>query len=155
MAGVKLVLNTFAIELSRRVNTTVINAQINVICPGPVNSNIIKEAPPLLRAVLRAIFTVIFKSPKRAALAPIYLGVSADFHDRSVGVELDASDAVHFTLDFAPATASSIAVRSTLIERLPRGHRQYVTVRTRTGELLTETILDASHSSIRIETGVP
>ena len=42
----KLVLNTFAIELSRRVNTAVINAQINVICPGPVNSNIIKEAPP-------------------------------------------------------------------------------------------------------------
>ena len=37
----------------------------------------------MLRAVLRAIFTVIFKSPKRAALAPIYLGVSPDFHDRS------------------------------------------------------------------------
>ncbi len=74
---------------------------------------------------------------------------------RSVGVEVDASDAVHFTLDFAPTPASSITVRSTLIERLPRGHRPYVTVRTRTGEQLTETILDASRSSIEIETGAP
>ncbi len=44
----KLVLNTYATELSRRINTNGIQLSINVICPGPVASNIVKEAPWLL-----------------------------------------------------------------------------------------------------------
>ena len=79
----KLVLNTFAIELSRRLNPGTVVTQVNVICPGPVNTNIIKEAPFLLRIMLRAIFTVVFKSPEKAALPAIYLGVSQDFENRS------------------------------------------------------------------------
>jgi hypothetical protein len=55
----------------------------NLICPGPVNSNIIKEAPPLLRFLLRGIFTVIFKSPARAAEPVVYLLGSRDFDNRS------------------------------------------------------------------------
>ncbi len=81
----KLVLNTFATALHRRVNR---DAQaprvcVNLICPGPVNSNIIKEAPLALRAVLRALFTVIFKSPERAADPVVYLAASDDFSKRS------------------------------------------------------------------------
>ncbi|MBT8401983.1 MAG: SDR family NAD(P)-dependent oxidoreductase [Rhodothermia bacterium] len=75
----KLVLNTFAVELSRRLQRADSAIDVHVICPGPVNSNIIKEAPQPLRAVLRVIFTVVFPSPAKAAKAPIYMAASDDF----------------------------------------------------------------------------
>lgn len=75
----KLVLNTFATELSRRINRDQICAQVHAICPGPVNSNIIKEAPQPIRAILRGIFTLIFRSPAKAAQPAIYMGCSKDF----------------------------------------------------------------------------
>ena len=77
----KLVLNTFATELSRRINETEVSVQVNCICPGPVNTNIIKETPWLIRIMLRAIFTIIFRSPPKAVLPVIYMGSSADFRD--------------------------------------------------------------------------
>jgi NAD(P)-dependent dehydrogenase (short-subunit alcohol dehydrogenase family) len=80
----KLLLNTFATELSRRLNTgDETRVQVNVICPGPVNSNIIKAAPWALRVMLRAIFRVIFKSPADAAGPVIYMAASADFEGRT------------------------------------------------------------------------
>jgi NAD(P)-dependent dehydrogenase (short-subunit alcohol dehydrogenase family) len=80
----KLLLNTFATELSRRLNSgDGIRVQVNVICPGPVNSNIIKAAPWALRLVLRAIFRVIFKSPAEAARPVIYMAASSDFAGRT------------------------------------------------------------------------
>ena len=81
----KLLLNTYATELDRRINGKDggPKIQINLICPGPVNSNIIKAAPWPLRLVLRAIFTVIFKSPPKAAEPLVYLSGSDDFKGRS------------------------------------------------------------------------
>jgi len=80
----KLLLNTFATELDRRLNRPdAPRVQINLICPGPVNSNIIKEAPWLLRTLLRGIFFVIFKSPARGAQPVVYLAGSPDFEGRS------------------------------------------------------------------------
>ena len=75
----KLVLNTFATELSRRVNAEKTVVQINCICPGPVNTNIIREVPFPIRIILRGIFSVIFRTPVRAALPVIYLAASEDF----------------------------------------------------------------------------
>jgi NAD(P)-dependent dehydrogenase (short-subunit alcohol dehydrogenase family) len=75
----KLVLNTYATELSRRVNQDGIVMGINVICPGPVHSNIVKEAPWLLRMVLKGIFWVIFKSPSKAARPVVYMALSSDY----------------------------------------------------------------------------
>jgi len=79
----KLVLNTFATELSRRINHENIVAQVNCICPGPVNTNIIRETPYLVRIILRAIFSVIFRSPTKAAPPVIYLSSSNDFTDKT------------------------------------------------------------------------
>lgn len=79
----KLVLNTYATELSRRINKDGYKAGINVICPGPVNSNIVKEAPFLLRVILKGIFTIIFKSPAKAALPVVYMSISPDFEGRT------------------------------------------------------------------------
>jgi len=75
----KLVLNTYATELSRRVNHHGVVLSINAICPGPVHSNIVKEAPWLLRMVLKGIFWVIFKSPAKACLPVVYMALSEDY----------------------------------------------------------------------------
>jgi NAD(P)-dependent dehydrogenase (short-subunit alcohol dehydrogenase family) len=75
----KLLLNTYATELSRRVNGQEIKAGINVMCPGPVHSNIVKEAPFLIRIVLKGIFKIIFRSPEKACLPVIYMSVSKDY----------------------------------------------------------------------------
>ena len=75
----KLVLNTLAIEYGRRFDSVPLSISFNVICPGPVNSNIIKEAPWLLRVMLRGIFAIIFKSPKEAAKPVIYMSISEDY----------------------------------------------------------------------------
>jgi len=79
----KLLLNTYATELSRRVNKDGLKAGINVICPGPVNSNIVKEAPLLLRITLKAIFSIIFKSPEKAAKPVIYMAISPDYEGKT------------------------------------------------------------------------
>lgn len=79
----KLVLNTYATELSQRVNKDGYKAGFNVICPGPVNSNIVKEAPLVLRMILKSIFSLIFKSPKKACKPVVYMAVSRDFEGRT------------------------------------------------------------------------
>lgn len=75
----KLVLNTYATELSRRINGDSHKLSINVICPGPVHSNIVKEAPWLLRMILKGIFWIIFKSPAKAARPVVYMALSPDY----------------------------------------------------------------------------
>lgn len=79
----KLVLNTWATELSRRINKNGTTVSVNAICPGPVHSNIIKEAPWLLRMTLAGIFKIIFKSPKEAAKAVVYMAVSPDYEGKT------------------------------------------------------------------------
>jgi NAD(P)-dependent dehydrogenase (short-subunit alcohol dehydrogenase family) len=79
----KLVLNTFAVELSRRLNPKKVDVSVHIICPGPVNTNIIREAPWLLRILLRAIFSIIFKSPEDAAKAVIYMASSPDYEGKT------------------------------------------------------------------------
>jgi len=75
----KLVLNTYAVELSRRINRDGMKVSVNLICPGPVNSNIVKEAPWLLRMILKGIFTIVFKSPAKAARPVVYMALSPDY----------------------------------------------------------------------------
>ena len=60
-----------------------VDVGVNVICPGPVHSNIIKEAPFILRMILGTIFKVIFRSPKKAALPVVYMSISADYEGRT------------------------------------------------------------------------
>jgi len=79
----KLILNTYATELSRQLNSKNVDVGVNVICPGPVHSNIIKEAPWLLRMILGAIFKVIFRSPKKAALPVVYMSISSDYEGKT------------------------------------------------------------------------
>ena len=75
----KLLLNTYATDLSKKINSQRCQLSVNVICPGPVHSNIIKEAPLILRILLKGIFYIVFRSPEKASLAVVYLALSKDF----------------------------------------------------------------------------
>jgi len=75
----KLLLTTFSVELSRRLNHGG-ESRISVfaLCPGPVNSNIAREAPKLFQPLLSVVFGIFFKSPVKAAVPVEYLAASAD-----------------------------------------------------------------------------
>ncbi len=79
----KLVMNTFATELSRRINKKNVDVAVNVICPGPVNSNIIRDAPFLLRFLLKLIFSLFFPSAYKAASPVTYMACSKDFEGKT------------------------------------------------------------------------
>jgi NAD(P)-dependent dehydrogenase (short-subunit alcohol dehydrogenase family) len=79
----KLVLNTLAIEFNRRINQEKPCAAIHVICPGPVHSNIIREAPFILRKILGFIFSIVFRSPEVAAKPVVYMGLSDAYENNS------------------------------------------------------------------------
>jgi NAD(P)-dependent dehydrogenase (short-subunit alcohol dehydrogenase family) len=79
----KLILNTYAVELSRRLNKKEVNVGVNAICPGPVHSEIIKEAPKLLYFALKSIFRLVFRSPAKAALPVVYMSVSDDYEGKT------------------------------------------------------------------------
>lgn len=75
----KLLLTTYAVELSRRLNESG-NGTVSVfpMCPGPVNSNIAREAPRLFQPLLKTVFGIFFKSPAKAAIPVVYLAASRD-----------------------------------------------------------------------------
>lgn len=81
----KLVLNTFAAELARRLAPGgVIDVPVHVMCPGPVNSDIVRDAPLALRAFLKLVFSVFFRSPELAARPAVYMCVAPEF-ERETG----------------------------------------------------------------------
>jgi hydrogenase/urease accessory protein HupE len=69
-------------------------------------------------------------------------GVAADAS--SPGVALDETGGVSLRASFVVSSKSEVAVRSLLISRLPRGHRQYCTIKLESGKVLGETLLDSS-----------
>ena len=60
----KLVLNTLAVEISKRMNKDKATPDVafNVICPGPVNTDIVRDAPWLIRMMLKGIFSIFFQT---------------------------------------------------------------------------------------------
>jgi NAD(P)-dependent dehydrogenase (short-subunit alcohol dehydrogenase family) len=79
----KLLLVTFARELSRRVNQKEQKLSVFSLCPGPVNSNIAREAPWLFKPLLRLVFMLFFRSPKKASEPVVYLSASKEEEGKS------------------------------------------------------------------------
>ncbi|MBA3892956.1 MAG: HupE/UreJ family protein [Gemmatimonadales bacterium] len=67
-------------------------------------------------------------------------------------VSIDTADNVHFQLTYTSVGAGTLSVRSALLDRLPRGHRQYLTLRDASGKLLAEQMLDAKAGAVEINT---
>lgn len=72
----KLLLVTFARELSRRLNTEQTKYSVFTLCPGPVNSNIAREAPGFFKPLLRLVFLLFFRSPEKACEPVLYHAAS-------------------------------------------------------------------------------
>lgn len=72
----KLLMTTFAQELERRLNVDKVNYSVFALCPGPVNSNIAREAPKLLQPLMKLVFKIFFSSPEKAAEPVVYLSTS-------------------------------------------------------------------------------
>ena len=75
----KLLMTTFANELSRRLNPgDQTDYSVFALCPGPVNSNIAREAPKVFQPLLKLTFSIFFRSPKKACEPVLYLAASKD-----------------------------------------------------------------------------
>lgn len=80
----KLVLNTFATELSRRLNPTdPVDVSVFPLCPGPVNTNIIRDAPPLLKGFMQFIFSIFFQAPEKATPPFVHLACAPEMEGRT------------------------------------------------------------------------
>jgi len=80
----KLVLNTYSSELSRRLNPDgQVDVSVQAACPGPVNTNIAREAPPFLKVFLNTFFRLFFQSPEKAAPPFIYLAAAEEMEGTS------------------------------------------------------------------------
>ncbi|MFO7613703.1 MAG: SDR family NAD(P)-dependent oxidoreductase [Bacteroidales bacterium] len=80
----KLLLTTYASELSRRLNNNG-ESPVSVfsLCPGPVNSGIAREAPGLFQPLMKLVFALFFKSPGKAAEPVVYLATSAELEGKA------------------------------------------------------------------------
>ena len=75
----KLLMTTFACELSRRLNPNRHTAySVFALCPGPVNSSIAREAPAIFQPLLKLTFRLFFRSPEQACEPVVYLAASKD-----------------------------------------------------------------------------
>lgn len=72
----KLLLTTFSSELSRRLNRDGHRYSVLTLCPGPINSNIAREAPALFQPLLKLVFAIFFRSPSKAARPVIYFAAA-------------------------------------------------------------------------------
>jgi NAD(P)-dependent dehydrogenase (short-subunit alcohol dehydrogenase family) len=80
----KLLLTTYARELSRRIQANGSKPlSVFALCPGPVNSNIAREAPGIFQPIMKLIFAMFFKSPSKAAEPVMYLAVSKDLEGKA------------------------------------------------------------------------
>ena len=79
----KLLMTTFANELSRRLNLPGdLRYSVFALCPGPVNSNIAREAPTIFKPLLKLVFGIFFRSPAVAVKPVIYFAASGDVNEK-------------------------------------------------------------------------
>lgn len=75
----KLLLTTFATELSRRLQQKEGRQPgVYALCPGPVNSSIAKEAPKAFKPLIKIIFSLFFRAPEKAAEPVLYLACAKE-----------------------------------------------------------------------------
>jgi NAD(P)-dependent dehydrogenase (short-subunit alcohol dehydrogenase family) len=85
----KLHLTTYFQELSRRLNPGGDGENpdvcVHALCPGAINSNMAREAPTLLKPILKPVMALFFQSPEKASIPVDYLVVSDDMGRKTGG----------------------------------------------------------------------
>lgn len=70
---------TFARELHRRLNSDgELRVAVHAMCPGPIASNIARDAPLVLKPILVPVMKLLFASPAKAARPVSYLCCSTE-----------------------------------------------------------------------------
>jgi NAD(P)-dependent dehydrogenase (short-subunit alcohol dehydrogenase family) len=72
----KMLLTTFAWELSRRLSIREQPPGVFALCPGAMNTNIARDVPGWARPLLRGVMGALFQDPQAAAEPVIYLACS-------------------------------------------------------------------------------
>jgi NAD(P)-dependent dehydrogenase (short-subunit alcohol dehydrogenase family) len=81
----KLLLTTFGIEFASRLNREGDKTQVRMLCPGPVNSKIAREAPDWMHPLLRIVFAIFFKSPQKASDPILYFATESSKDANPIG----------------------------------------------------------------------
>ncbi len=76
----KLLLTSFARELSRRIGPGKV---VYALCPGPVNSNIAREAPQWVQPLMKLVFSIFFRSPEKAREPVVYFSTNQAISEKS------------------------------------------------------------------------
>lgn len=119
----KLHLCTYAQELSRRLNPEgEVRIAVNSLCPGAVDSDLMREAPWFLKLLLQPAKRLLFAAPDRA-VAPVAHACCAEDMGRRSGVYLHLMREKEMS---APAMDPSAGARlwresEALLARHPRG----------------------------------
>lgn len=80
----KLMTNTYLQELSSRINSQQkVKISVHSLCPGPVNSNIAREAPKIFHPFIKLIFGLFFSSPQKAAEPVLYLSAAPELEGKT------------------------------------------------------------------------
>ena len=73
-AASNLIKCTYAQELSRRLSPSdSVQASVHSLCPGPIYSNISRNAPWFLKPIIRPLMKIGFQSPEKASKPITYL----------------------------------------------------------------------------------
>ena len=92
--------------------------------------------------------------PRLKSLAKESLSLKLDDREISpnaIAVHLDESAAIHFDLDFPTTQGSKLLLRSLLIEKLPRGHRQFLSLSDEDDSARAQRMLDATNNSFECD----
>ncbi len=54
------------------------------LCPGPINSNIAREAPVIFKPLLKLVFRIFFRSPEKAVQPVLYFACSPEVKEKSI-----------------------------------------------------------------------
>lgn len=80
----KLVLLAYVQELARRLRDEQgIDVAVHALCPGPINSNIAREAPALVKPLLGLVMGALFASPAKASAPVMFLTASRAIEDQT------------------------------------------------------------------------
>jgi hydrogenase/urease accessory protein HupE len=71
---------------------------------------------------------------------------------RNLTVQKRDANSTHFILEFPNSSAAQLHIRVIALEHLPRGHKQFLSVRNADGKLLAERMLSAESNTITLET---
>ena len=63
----------------------------------------------------------------------------------------DKQDGIGLKLEFPGLNSGPLTIRSLQFEKLPRGHRQFLSVRDEQGTLMGQQMLDASHNELTVQ----